>query len=81
MTRAVEVAILAWITVMTLAGLLAIYEIVTVMPDTPGHTISFFARKHLWLAVLILVAVPVGAMVFDIWFWWHIHHVILKLAK
>jgi hypothetical protein len=80
-TRAVEIAVLAWLAFMAAAGVLAIYEIVTVMPDTPGHTISFFSSKHLWLAIVILVAVPVGAIVFDVWFWWHIHQVVLKLSK
>jgi hypothetical protein len=79
--RAVEIAVLAWVTVMTVAGALAIYEIVTVLPDTPGHTISYFASHHLWFAAIILVTVPVGAIVFDLWFIWHIHQHIVKLSR
>lgn len=81
MTRAVEVAVLAWLAVMTVVGALSIYEIITVLPDTPGHTISFYSSRHPWLAVSILVIVPVGAILFDIWFSWHVHQHILKLTS
>lgn len=81
MTRTIELAIVAWLIVTTIVYVLAIYEILGVLPDTPVHTVSFFASRNWIIAWAILIAVPLGAGVFDVWFWFHIHHVILKLAR
>lgn len=81
MTRSIEIAIVAWLVVAAAAYVLAIYEILGLLPDTPIHTISFFSSRNLWLAVTIMVAVPLGAIIFDVWFFWHIHQHILKLPQ
>jgi hypothetical protein len=77
----IQVAIIIWTIFMILTTLLGAYEIAGETPGIPIHTISFYSKHHLWLAVLIFVLVPILAIAFDVWWPQHLHTNITKLTR
>lgn len=62
-----------------LAGVFVVYEILGVDPRFKHfHSISYYAQKHRWLAVLIGALFLVGGVVGLIWWVHHLQHPIFK---
>lgn len=75
-------AIIAWLIVFVVSGIISAYEIGGTTPNVPWNTISYISQNHPIVAVVVSGLVAAVAATFEIWFnLFHLRHPIAKLPR